>query len=122
VVYRPGAAGGCDIFSALDIKTYAMAVLKKDYRKSTKGGMPKHWFDSLRNARAVEKYEHHEIPTLTDGQARDCDRHPPLHEPRSCGGSSRRLGCSKDAITLESISVAIVSEINAWFAGRQLRF
>lgn len=33
-------------FSALDIKTYAMAMLKKDYRKSTKGGMPKHWFDS----------------------------------------------------------------------------
>jgi hypothetical protein len=33
-------------FSALDIKTYAMALLKKDYRKSTKGGMPKHWFDS----------------------------------------------------------------------------
>jgi hypothetical protein len=28
-------------FSALDIKTYAMALLKKDYRKSTKGGMPK---------------------------------------------------------------------------------
>ena len=22
-----------------------MAVLKKDYRKSTKSGMPKHWFD-----------------------------------------------------------------------------
>ena len=32
-------------FSALDIKTYAMAILKKDYRKSTKSGMPKHWFD-----------------------------------------------------------------------------
>lgn len=32
-------------FSALDIKTYAMALLKKDYRKSTKAGMPKHWFD-----------------------------------------------------------------------------
>lgn len=32
-------------FSALDIKTYAMALLKKDYRKSIKGGMPKHWFD-----------------------------------------------------------------------------
>ena len=32
-------------FSALDVKTYAMAVLKKDYRKSTKSGMPKHWFD-----------------------------------------------------------------------------
>jgi hypothetical protein len=23
-----------------------MAMLKKDYRKSTKRGMPKHWFDS----------------------------------------------------------------------------
>jgi hypothetical protein len=33
-------------FSALDIKTYAMALLKKDYRQSTKGGMPKSWFDS----------------------------------------------------------------------------
>ena len=33
-------------FSALDIKTYAMAVLKKDYRKRNKRGMPKHWFDS----------------------------------------------------------------------------
>jgi hypothetical protein len=32
-------------FSALDIKTYAMAMLKKDYRKSTKSGMPKRWFD-----------------------------------------------------------------------------
>jgi len=32
-------------FSALDIKTYAMAILKKDYRASTKSGMPKHWFD-----------------------------------------------------------------------------
>ena len=32
-------------FSALDIKTYAMSVLKKDYRKSTKSGMPKRWFD-----------------------------------------------------------------------------
>jgi hypothetical protein len=32
-------------FSALDIKTYAMALLKGDYRNSTKRGMPKHWFD-----------------------------------------------------------------------------
>jgi hypothetical protein len=34
-------------FSALDIKTYAMAVLKKEYRKNTKGGMPGRWFDDL---------------------------------------------------------------------------
>ncbi len=32
-------------FSALDIKTYAMAILKMDYRKSTKSAMPKRWFD-----------------------------------------------------------------------------
>ena len=32
-------------FSALDIKTYAMATLKLEYRKSTKRAMPKQWFD-----------------------------------------------------------------------------
>ena len=31
-------------FSALDIKSYAMAVLKTDYRKSTKKNMPQSWF------------------------------------------------------------------------------
>lgn len=31
--------------SALDIKTYAMALLRSDYRDSTKKNMPKHWFD-----------------------------------------------------------------------------
>ncbi|HVN55182.1 MAG TPA: 3'-5' exoribonuclease [Anaerolineaceae bacterium] len=33
--------------SALDIKTYAMALLKKPYRESTKKNMPKEWFDPL---------------------------------------------------------------------------
>ncbi len=33
--------------SALDIKTYAMAMLKKDYRESVKQNMPKRWFDPL---------------------------------------------------------------------------
>lgn len=33
--------------SALDIKTYAMAMLKKEYRRCTKGNMPRHWFDKL---------------------------------------------------------------------------
>jgi len=33
-------------FSALDIKTYAMAMLKIGYRDSTKRHMPKHWFDA----------------------------------------------------------------------------
>ena len=31
--------------SALDIKTYAMAVLKTQYRESTKRNMPKQWLD-----------------------------------------------------------------------------
>src|SRR5580704_9547830 len=34
-------------FSALDVKTYAMALLKTDYRDSVKKNMPKHWFDSF---------------------------------------------------------------------------
>lgn len=33
--------------SALDVKSFAMAVLKTDYRESTKKNMPKHWFDKL---------------------------------------------------------------------------
>jgi DNA polymerase III alpha subunit (gram-positive type) len=33
--------------SALDIKTYAMALLKKGYRESTKLNMPKRWLDNL---------------------------------------------------------------------------
>lgn len=32
-------------FSALDIKTYAMAMLKTPYRKTIKREMPSHWFD-----------------------------------------------------------------------------
>jgi hypothetical protein len=34
-------------FSALDIKTYAMAVLKTEYRESVKRNMPRRWFDPL---------------------------------------------------------------------------
>jgi len=33
--------------SALDIKTYAMALLGKPYRASTKRNMPRSWFDKL---------------------------------------------------------------------------
>jgi hypothetical protein len=34
-------------FSALDIKSFAMAQLRKDYRASTKAGMPRRWFEPL---------------------------------------------------------------------------
>src|SRR5262249_28519638 len=33
--------------SALDIKSYAMAVLKTEYRESVKRNMPRHWFDPI---------------------------------------------------------------------------
>jgi hypothetical protein len=34
-------------FSAVDIKTYAMAMLGKEYRESSKRNMPRHWFEDL---------------------------------------------------------------------------
>jgi len=34
-------------FSALDVKTYAMAMLKLGYRESVKRNMPKRWFDPM---------------------------------------------------------------------------
>lgn len=33
--------------SALDVKTYAMALLKRDYRDCVKGALPKEWHDPL---------------------------------------------------------------------------
>lgn len=36
-------------FSALDIKTYVMAVLKCDFHKSTKKNMPNRWFSKSRH-------------------------------------------------------------------------
>ena len=34
-------------FSALDVKTYAMALLRTEYREAVKRNMPKRWFDDL---------------------------------------------------------------------------
>ena len=34
-------------FSALDIKTMAMTLLRQEYRKATKKNMPKRWFDPM---------------------------------------------------------------------------
>src|SRR5262249_48216664 len=34
-------------FSALDIKTYAMALLKTEYREAVKRNMPRSWFDDF---------------------------------------------------------------------------
>lgn len=34
-------------FAALDVKSYAMARLKKKFHETTKASMPEHWFDNL---------------------------------------------------------------------------
>ncbi len=34
-------------FSALDIKSYAMAMMKSEFRETIKRTMPRHWFDKL---------------------------------------------------------------------------
>jgi len=34
-------------FATLDMKSFAMAQLRKGYRQSSKAAMPKHWFDPL---------------------------------------------------------------------------
>jgi hypothetical protein len=41
--------------SALDVKTYAMSMLRKPYRASTKKNMPKSWFDGC------PKHTHHAL-------------------------------------------------------------
>lgn len=41
-------------FSALDVKSYAMAMMKTDYRESTKRNMPKRWFSDV-------KHTHHAL-------------------------------------------------------------
>jgi hypothetical protein len=37
-------------FSALDIKTYAMAMLKLPYRETVKGNMPRRWFSDAKHS------------------------------------------------------------------------
>jgi hypothetical protein len=42
-------------FSALDIKSYASAMLKLPYRESTKRNMPKHWFSNNPHTHIAEE-------------------------------------------------------------------
>jgi hypothetical protein len=44
IAFRETTGGSPFSFSALDIKTYAMALLGTPYRESTKRAMPKRWF------------------------------------------------------------------------------
>ncbi|MBK1736188.1 exonuclease [Halorhodospira abdelmalekii] len=64
--------------SALDIKTFAMALLKTDYRKSIKRNMPKHWFDKL-------PHTHLALDDAIEQGALFCNM---LRENRGSGGCS----------------------------------
>ena len=44
IAFREATGGSPFSFSALDIKTYAIALLGTPYRKTTKRAMPKNWF------------------------------------------------------------------------------
>lgn len=46
----PFGFSGC-----LDIKSFAMALLKTDFRKTTKGNMPKHWFSNSPHTHIAEE-------------------------------------------------------------------
>ena len=52
--------------SALDIKTYAMALLKKPYRDSIKKNMPRQWFDKL-------PHTHHALDDAVEQGALFCN-------------------------------------------------
>lgn len=53
-------------FSALDIKTMAMVMTGKDYRRSTKKNMPKRWFDAL-------PHNHHALDDAIEQGALFCN-------------------------------------------------
>jgi hypothetical protein len=65
--------------SALDVKSFAMAVLKTDYRDSSKERMPKRWFDEL-------PHSHVALDDAIEQGALFCNM---LNESRTPGGRSR---------------------------------
>jgi hypothetical protein len=68
--------------SALDIKSFAMAVLKTNYRESTKRNMPKRWFDNL-------PHTHIALDDAVEQGALFCNM---LKENRECAVESHRPG------------------------------
>jgi hypothetical protein len=66
--------------SALDIKTYAMAMLKKDYGHSAKREMPRRWFDPL-------PHTHRALDDAIEQGALFCNM---LAEHRGAAGAARK--------------------------------
>jgi hypothetical protein len=68
-------AGECPFsHSGLDIKTLAMALLKRPYRESTKRNMPRHWFDDL-------PHTHLALDDAIEQGALFCNMLEDLHRP-----------------------------------------
>ena len=65
--------------SALDVKSFVMAVLKTGYRDSSKESMPKRWFDEL-------PHSHVALDDAIEQGALFCNM---LSESRTLGGQSR---------------------------------
>jgi hypothetical protein len=65
-------------FSALDMKTFAMCLMRSDYRQSTKRNMPRHWFDDL-------PHTHRALDDAIEQGALFCNM---LAESRRCGSKS----------------------------------
>ena len=65
--------------SALDVKSFAMAVLRTGYRDSSKERMPKRWFDEL-------PHSHVALDDAIEHGALFCNM---LNENRTPGGQSR---------------------------------
>jgi hypothetical protein len=65
--------------AALDVKSFAMAVLKTDYRDSSKERMPKRWFDKL-------PHSHVALDDAIEQGALFCNM---LNESRTPAGPSR---------------------------------
>ena len=78
--------------SALDVKSFAMAVMKTNYRDSTKRNMPKHWFDPL-------PHTHVALDDAIEQGAMFCNMLRDSRLPGSGAGFSQGTTPSRDAPT-----------------------
>ena len=65
--------------SALDIKTYAMALLKRPYRDSTKPHMPRRWFDELPHTHNALEDAIEQGALFCNMLAENLKSHPTIH-------------------------------------------
>jgi hypothetical protein len=81
--------------SALDVKSFAMAMLKLDYRDSTKRAMPKRWFDKLPHTHIAldDAIEQGALFCNMLAENRRAAKHAMTTARSAAGGSSRCAPC-----------------------------